>query len=145
MVHFLYFLSNSLFRENKGLSVLCDKIYYLNKVLNSCDIYYEVNLPDIFLPDHPFGVVIGRASFKNYFSFSKGCTVGNNNGIFPEFGENVTMLDKSKVIGKSKIGNNVIVTENTFIKDDDIPDNCMVFGTSPSLIIMGNQVVNTSA
>ncbi|TEB40985.1 transferase, partial [Flavobacterium circumlabens] len=35
-------------------------------MLNSCDLFYEVNLPDIFFLDHPLGTVIGRGVFKNY-------------------------------------------------------------------------------
>jgi serine O-acetyltransferase len=136
---FLYYLSNSLFKTDKKNTILCDKIYYLNRMLNSCDLFYEVNLPDIFSLDHPLGTVIGRATFKNYFSFTQGCTVGNNKGIFPVFGENVKMLSNSKILGNSRIGDNVIIAANTYIKDIDIPDNSIVFGNSPNLIIKKNR------
>jgi serine O-acetyltransferase len=136
---FLYYLSNSLFKESISNRILCDKIYYLNRMLNSCDMFYEVNLPDIFFLDHPLGAVIGRGSFSNNFSFSQGCTIGNNTGIFPKLGENVAMFSNSKVIGNSNIGNNVIIAANTYIKDTDIPDDSIVFGTSPNLIIKKNK------
>lgn len=74
---FLYFLSNSLFKGDKSNIALCNKVYYLNRALNSCDLFYEVNLPDIFFLDHPMGTVIGRGTFGNYFSFTQGCTIGN--------------------------------------------------------------------
>ena len=73
---FLYYLSHSLFNKSADNRIVCDKIYYLNRMLNSCDLFYEVNLPDIFFLDHPLGSVIGRGTFKNYFSFSQGCTIG---------------------------------------------------------------------
>ena len=50
-------------------SKTCDKIYYLNRLLNSVDLFYKVTLPDIFMLDHPLGSVIGRGTFGNYFSF----------------------------------------------------------------------------
>ncbi len=59
--------------------------------MNACDLFYEVDLPEIFMLDHPLGSVMGRAKFGNYFAFSQNCTVGNNNNIFPEIGEYVTM------------------------------------------------------
>ena len=132
---FLYYLSNSLFKLSNNNRIVCDKIYYLNRMLNSCDLFYEIDLPEIFFLDHPLGTVIGRGVFKKYFSFSQGCSVGNNKGIFPEFGENVKMLSNSKVIGKSKIGDKVIISANTYIKDTDIPSGSIVFGMSPNLII----------
>ncbi|QDW23146.1 transferase [Flavobacterium sp. KBS0721] len=132
---FLYFLSNSIFQKNNENRLVCDKVYYLNRMLNSCDLFYEVNLPDIFHLDHPLGSVIGRGTFGDNFLFTQGCTVGNNKGIFPTFGKNVKMLSNTKVLGNSKIGNNVIISANTYIKDTNIPDNCMVFGSSPNLVI----------
>ena len=132
---FLYFLSHTLYQKDESNRVICDKIYYLNRMLNSADLYYEVNLPDIFMLDHPLGAVIGRAKIGNYFSFSQGCTIGNNKGIYPVLGENVRMLSNSKIIGKSSIGDNVIVAANTYIKDQDIESNVIVFGGSPNLII----------
>jgi len=137
---FLYYLSNSLYKKFKRHNSLCDKIYYLNKMLNSCDLFYEVNLPDIFFLDHPLGTVIGRGTFKNYFSFSQGCTVGNNKGIYPVFGERVKMLSNSKVLGDCQIGNNVIIAANTYIKDNNVPNNSIVFGSSPKLVFKENHL-----
>ena len=45
------------------------------------------------------------------------------------------MYSDSKVIGQSKIGNSVIISANTYIKDENIPDNSIVFGSSPNLTI----------
>jgi serine O-acetyltransferase len=39
------------------------------------------------------------------------------------------------ILGNSKIGNNVILGAGACVKDQDIPDNSMVFGSSPNLII----------
>lgn len=43
------------------------------------------------------------------------------------------MLSNSKILGSSKIGDNVIVAANTYIKDEDVPSNVIAFGESPNL------------
>jgi serine O-acetyltransferase len=130
---FLYFLSRTVFLS--GHRELADKTYYLNRMMNSCDLYYEVELPDIFFIDHPIGSVIGRGVFGNYFAFRHNCTVGGNHGIFPRFGELVCLFSNSTVIGNSIVGDNVFISANTLIKDEVVPDNSIVFGTSPNLVI----------
>jgi len=131
---FLYFLCKIVINQC-GNDLLADKIYYLNKVLNGVDLYHTIDLPDIFGLDHPLGSVIGRATFSDYFFFTQNCTVGNNNGIYPSFGENVILFAKAAVIGDSHIGNNCIISANTYVKDQDVPDNSIVFGSSPDLVI----------
>ncbi len=113
---FLYYLSNTIYKETNN-KLLADKIYYLNKALNGCDIYYEVNLPNFFKLDHPVGSVIGRAKYGEGFSFSQNCTVGNNNGIYPNIEENVHMCANSSIIGNCNIGSNVIIGANSGVKD----------------------------
>lgn len=137
---FLYFLARQVFTNFPEEKNLADKLYYLNKALNGLDLYYEVNMPEIFHLDHPVGSVIGRGTYGNGFMFSQQCTVGNNKGIFPIIGENVQMLSGAKVLGNSNIGDNTIISANTYIKDQNIPDNSIVFGASPNLIIKQRRI-----
>jgi serine O-acetyltransferase len=132
---FLYYFSNTIFNERKDFLQLADKVYYLNRTMNACDLFYEVALPEIFMLDHPLGSVMGRAQFGNYFQFSQNCTVGNNKSIFPIIGEHVTMSANSMILGNSKIGNHVILGAGACVKDQDIQSNSLVFGSSPNLII----------
>lgn len=136
--HFLYTLSNEIYHRG-GMRSISDKIYSLNRALSSADLYYEVELPDFFTFDHPLGAVMGRAEYSDYFEFSQGCTVGNNNGVYPRFGERVFMMSDSKVIGDCEIGSNVIIGANACVKDQDIPSNVLVFGESPNLVIKENR------
>lgn len=129
---FLYNMSRLCFLNNH--ITLADKIYYLNKIMHGVDLFYEVELPEMWLCDHPLGTVIGRAKIGNYFSFIQGCAVGNNKGIYPTIGENVMMLSNSKIIGNCKIGDNVVISANTYVKDQDVPSEVIVFGQSPNLI-----------
>lgn len=45
------------------------------------------------------------------------------------------MCANSSIIGKCVIGNNVTIAANSGVKDENIPDNSLVFGHSPNLII----------
>jgi serine O-acetyltransferase len=137
---FLYMFSNEIYKH-MGAGLLPDKLYYLNKTLNSCDIFYEVELPSIFILDHPVGSVMGRAKYSDYFSFLQNCTVGNNRGVYPVIGDHVRMCAHSTILGNCVIGNNVIIGAAACVKDENIPDNSLVFGNSPNLIIKPNKYV----
>lgn len=130
---FLYYYSREIFLS--GNSLLADKIYYLNKIMNSCDLFYEVELPEYFSLDHPQGSVMGRAKYGNGLRFGQCCTVGNNNGIYPVIGDNVRMCAYSSIIGNCHIGSNTILGAYASVKDQDVPSNSIVFGQSPNLII----------
>ncbi len=132
---YLYWLARCIYECGEENRLLADRVYYLNRVMNSVDIFYEVKLPEIFSVGHPLGSVMGRASYGMFFSFSQGCTVGNNKGVYPVIGEHVKMFSNSKILGNCKIGNNVWISANSYIKDSDIPDNSIVFGTPNNLNI----------
>ncbi len=132
---FLYWLSRQVFLNHPEYRQLADKIYCLNKALNGLDLYYEVVMPEVFHLDHPVGSVMGRATYGSNFTFAQACTVGNNNGVYPVIGKNVQMLSGAKILGQCHIGDNVIVAANAYIIDTDIPENSLVFGSSPNLVI----------
>lgn len=134
---FLYYLSHALARQ--GAMNLADRVYYLNRALNSVDLFHQVNLPDVFCVEHPLGSVIGRAQIGDFFFFSQGVTVGGNKNEYPVIGRYVSMLSNSKVIGKSVIGDNVILSANSYVKDAIIPSNSIVFGQDRQLIIKENK------
>lgn len=131
---FLYWMSRVSY-EMDGDGVKAEKFYYLNKVMNSVDLFYEIELPPIWGAEHPMGSVMGRAEYSDYFFFYQGCTVGGNKGNYPTLGRMVIMYSNSKILGCSEIGDNVIIGANTYIKDEKIPGNSIVFGQTPKLII----------
>lgn len=136
---FLYLTANTIYKYEtekvKAARIVCDKIYGQSKTISASDMYFEVEMPEYFSFDHPIGSFMGRAKYGNYFSFSHGCTVGNINEVYPVIGEHVRMCSGSKILGNSHIGNNVIITEGTVVMNQDVPDNSIVFGESPELII----------
>lgn len=137
---FLYYLANVIYREGTESAALCDKIYYLNKVMNGVDIYYAVELPDFFKAEHPVGSVMGRALYGNGFMFYQNCSVGGihlpeNKIVYPKLGVNVKMFAGSMILGDCKIGDNVNIGAGALVKNQDIPPNVNVFGMSPNIII----------
>ncbi|VDN48541.1 Serine O-acetyltransferase [Petrocella atlantisensis] len=131
---FLYYLGNTIYR-NGGSHVLATTTYCLNKTLHSVDWYFEIELPEIFGVEHPLASILGRAKYKDGFFFYQGCTVGGNKGHYPTLGKNVILFSNATIIGKSIIGDNVIVSTGSTIKDEIIPSNALVFGQSPNLIV----------
>jgi serine O-acetyltransferase len=107
----------------------------LNKALNCVDLFYQIDLPEVFYLEHPMGSILGRAKYGKFLSVSQGVTVGKNKMKTAVLGDFVTLFSQSMVIGECAIGNNVIISAGTIVKDAIIPDNCIVFGTSPNLII----------
>lgn len=131
---FLYYLANTVYLKSKNHS-LSTKLYYLNKIMNSVDWYYELELPEYWGVEHPLASVLGRARYSNGFFFYQGCTVGGNKGKYPVLGENVILYSNASILGNSSIGNNVAVSTGTTVLDAVIPSNSLVFGQSPNLVI----------
>ena len=136
---FLYYLSHEIYANTQN-TILCDKIYYLNKIMNSVDLFYAIELPQKFGAEHPLGSVMGRAKYGEGFFFYQGCTVGGTYGkngeiYYPVLGENVQMFANSSILGRCNVGNNVKIGAGTLIKNEDIPSDSIVFGQSPHLII----------
>ena len=111
-------------------------------MLNGCDLFYEVELPDFFILDHPVGSVMARAQYGEGFLFRHNCTVGNNHGIYPIIGKNVELCANASILGNCHIGDNVTIGAYACVKDQDVPDNSIVFGQSPNLIIKTKKYSN---
>lgn len=132
---FLYEMAHSIYKTDPEHTDLCDMIYGISKCFSSADIFYGVNMPTIWFFDHPQGSVLGRAEYGNFFTFSQGCTVGNNKGAYPSIGEHVSMMSGSKILGKCCIGDHVILAANSFVMDRDIPSFSIVFGEGKDIYI----------
>jgi serine O-acetyltransferase len=54
--------------------------------LNGLDLYYQVEMPEVFFLDHAVGRVLGNGKYGNYFAFLQNCTVGNKKVIYRSLG-----------------------------------------------------------
>jgi len=130
---FLYYLSNTIWEESKD-EKLASKVYYLNKALHAVDIFYEVELPDIFLLTHPVGTVLGRGKYSNYFVAYQRVTVGSNmKSEYPTIGKGVAMYGGSALIGNCVVSNNCLISIGTIVMDTNIPPEMVVFGKYPDI------------
>lgn len=132
---FLYELSRLVFKA--GRREHADRIYALLRMVSSVDLYYEVDLPDLWGCDHPLGSVIGRGQFSPQATifFSQNCNIGNNRGIYPRVHGNLNMKPNSGLLGDCVIEGNVILSNGTVAMDAGRLSDCIVFGRSPDLII----------
>jgi len=110
---------------------LATRIYCLNKYLHGLDVYYEVELPEIFLFVHCIGMVLGRASYSDYFVAYQRTTVGGNNRKYPQLGEGIVMYGNSAILGDSKVGNNCHISFGSVVLEKKVPSNMLVLGHYP--------------
>lgn len=133
---FLYLLANSTQDADTAF-----RIYYLNKVLHGVDVFPDVALPEVFQFMHATGTVIGHARFAGHFCIYQNCTVGSNeSGDYPEFGDGVVMYTGARVIGRCRIGSNVVVGANALVIDRDIPDDTIAISESVRVRLAPNKV-----
>jgi serine O-acetyltransferase len=134
----LYYLANTLFREGAPASI-CSKLFLLNKALHGCDIFYEVELPSVFLVVHPLGTVLGRGQYSDYFVAYQRCGVGANRDIYPSFGKHVTLRPGAAVLGRCTIGENCQIATEALVLDCDVADNSLYIGGPKAPRILPNK------
>lgn len=139
---FLYFFSNSLWNisENK---LICDKIIYLNKVLNGFFYSYKAKLPDIFFFTHPVGSVIGNASYSDFLVISQNVTINTGEGkadeLLPKLGKGLYLAAGAKIIGNESIGDGVSIGVDAVIYNQEIDDDMVVERTPNGNILVRNR------
>lgn len=136
-MNFLYRLSHAIYQNGGGTAA--DKVYYLNKIMHANDWFYAIDLPVHFHCEHPLGSVLGRAIYGDHLFVYQGTTIGGNRShgelSYPVLGDNVILYANATVLGATNIGNNVLISAGTYLLNETIPDNCIVFGQSPEITI----------
>ncbi|MBR1785735.1 MAG: hypothetical protein IJ756_01020 [Paludibacteraceae bacterium] len=141
-VELAYRYANKLWKLD--LEHIAEAVYYSSRVRGSIDCFYKTEIPDYFMPIHSLGAVMDmHATYGKLFMIYNGCHIGPyniiNSGpsqwIHPTFGDGVKLLSGVHVYGNTKIGNNVIVSVNSLLINEEIPDNCIVMGSSPNIIV----------
>lgn len=132
---FLYYLANTLWRAGAE-PPLCNKLFGLNKALNGIDLFYEIEMPEVFFIGHSVGIVLAKARYGNRLVLYQNSTVGKNHGEAPSLGDGVVMYPNSAVIGLCAIGAGTVISQGTSIINRSTPGNCMVFqGDGGGLVI----------
>lgn len=123
---FLYYLSNTIWKNEKQQR-LCNKLFYLNKALNGIDLFYEIEMPDIFFIGHSVGIVLAKAHYSNYLVLYQNSTVGKNHGVAPHLGEGVIIYPNAAIIGDCRIANGSVIAQGVSVINKSTPGNCLCF------------------
>lgn len=128
-----------------GFKDLAEAVFYSYRMRGDFDMYYKADVGDFFLPSHALGTCLdNHVKYGKLFQVYNKVHVGPYNivgkdpsdWVHPIIGDYVTVLAGSNIYGKTKIGNNVIVAVGTTLINAEVPDNCVVSGTSPNLFYM---------
>jgi serine O-acetyltransferase len=131
MAMFLYLLGNTIWNDS-GSEAIPTKLFYLNKVMNSVDLYFTVKMPEVFFLVHPVGSVIGNAHYGNYVAIYQGCTVGAVDGVYPVFGDGTILYAGATVLGQTVCGDDVVFAARSFIINGKVPAHSIVTGAFPN-------------
>jgi serine O-acetyltransferase len=123
---FLYFLANTINR-NGGDTEVCTKLFLLNKSLNGIDLFYEIEMPEVFFIGHSVGIVLAKATYGNYLVLYQNSTVGKNHGVAPVIGDGVVMYPNTAIIGRCQVRDGTILSQGTGLINQDSPGHCVVF------------------
>lgn len=123
---FLYLLANQIWRETSERE-LPTRLFNLNKALNCIDLFYEIEMPPVFFIGHSVGIVLAKATYGNFFVLYQNSTVGKNHGVAPEIGEGVIMYPNSAIIGRTKVGDDTVLSQGTGLINCDSPGHCNAF------------------
>lgn len=126
---FLYFFSNSLWKisENKPI---CDKLIFLNRILNNLFISYKCGLPDIFFLGHPIGTIIGNAVYSDFLVVFQNVTINTAEDSYgnpaPILGKGLFLGTGAKIIGNQPIGDRVSIGVDALVHNRAIEDDFVV-------------------
>lgn len=123
---FLWFLSNSVWREFEDTE-LAAKLFYLNKTLNGVLCMYDAEMPDIFLIVHGGGIVLGKASYSDFFVCYQGCTVGAINGVYPVLGKGVAMAPQSTIVGNCIVGDHTTIGNQALLRNTNLNQGAVYY------------------
>ena len=123
----LYLLANELFKRG-GPAAACKKLFLLNKALHGCDVFYEVELPSVFLLVHPLGTVLGRGRYADFLIAYQRVGVGSNHDTYPTLGRHLTLHPGSAVLGDATVGDNCSIATESLLLDRDLQPNSVYIG-----------------
>lgn len=123
---FLYYLANTLWAA-EGASPLCTKLFALNKMLNGIDLFYEIQMPEVFFIGHSVGIVLAKASYADYLVLYQNSTVGKNHGVAPVIESGVIMYPNTAIIGRCHVRAGTVISQGVGVVNQDTPGNCLVF------------------
>ncbi len=120
----------------KLFSLLYRILYKLVQIVTGIELPCEVPVGRGFVIEHSGGIVVsGFASFGDHCRIRNGVVIGlgriDEPGA-PQLGHHVDVGAGAKLLGRIRIGNNVLIGANAVVLRD-VPDNCIAVGV-PAVI-----------
>ncbi|MBN2368729.1 serine acetyltransferase [Candidatus Woesearchaeota archaeon] len=139
------YLSHPLYKQ--GIPFFPRLFSQIMRTLTGIEIHPGAKIGRGFFVDHGIGVVIGETSVIGkdcvmFHNVTLGGTGKSKGKRHPTIGNNVLIGTGATLLGPLKVGNNVKIGANTFIINQDIPDNCTVVGTPGRIVRLNNKKVN---
>jgi serine O-acetyltransferase len=119
---FLYLLANEVWVGCLD-SKMADRLFLLNRTLNSLDLFYKVKMPEVFFLSHALGTVLGNVEFANNLVVFQNVTVGRLGTATPKLGANVILYPGSSVTGNSIVGDNSVIGAGVAINNMIVPND----------------------
>jgi serine O-acetyltransferase len=142
LTRLLIAFSFALYEKRKTANALLDCLFYILRGKCGINVFYRQPLTPFFLPRHALGTILGYGTWGACFYITQGCTVGQNHGAYPIIGKGLIMGPQSIILGDCSIGDNVTLAAGAAVIDTKIPDNKIVFGRPPNLVMRDNPSSN---
>lgn len=129
---YMFFWRNLKFHRGGGVYLVCKFFRKQIYRTNGIEIPLTVKIGYGMQMIHPRNITINsQAVIGDNFTILKGATIGSqlrgkNEGA-PTIGNNVYVGVNAVIVGKIKIGNNVLIAPNSYV-NFDVPDNSVVLG-----------------
>ncbi len=139
---FLYYFSNSLWNISENRPI-CDKLIYLNRILNNFFFSYKGKLPDVFFLGHPIGTILGNAVYSDYLVVFQNVTINTSEdedgNPAPRLGKGLFMGAGAKIIGNKTVGNRVSVSVDAVVYNKEIPDDKVVIKKDNGEVVVSDR------
>lgn len=124
--------------NNYFFKILYKYLFILNRKKNFVEMSVDTEIGGGLYVVHPFAITINpEAKIGKNCNIHKGVTIGQENrgrkkGA-PWIGDEVWIGINSTIVGKIKIGNDVLISANSFV-NFDVPNHSIVIGNPGKII-----------
>lgn len=123
---FLYYLANTIWRRTQD-PMAPTRLFLMNKALNGIDLFYEIEMPEVFYIGHSVGIVLAKATYGNYLVLYQNVNVGRHMTDIPTIGDRVILYPGASVVGASVIGDDAVLSQGVKAIGKHVPVGNIAF------------------